>query len=138
MTENQPINLKKRDGALNFWLFLLLFANIIFVVSQVPGVNELFFPFGAILFFMFSAFSGVSSWSSFVPIFIAFAIVSICSVVALFVWRKWGYYTICLVAIASFLTSISVVGILTFGVIVNCVAVVILGILLRAQWNLFR
>jgi hypothetical protein len=139
MTETQPIVLKKRDGALNFWLILLLIANILFLLSQIPFIlNYFFFPWGTMVLAMFSEISGVHSWGSFAPLFVVFSLVSICSIVALFMWKRWGFYALCLVVVASFLISMFVVRVLSFGIIVNGIAIGILGILLRLQWNLFR
>ncbi len=136
MSENQPNQPKKRDGGLTFWLVIILLGNMIFLLSQVPSIRLLFFPLGAILFSFFDGFFGGSPlWS--IPLFIIYTIISICSIIALLMWRKVGFYAICLTAIAAFITSM-VVGILTFGIIVNCASIVILSILLRTEWKLFR
>ncbi len=134
MSENQ---LRKRDGGLTFWLSLILVGNAIFVISQIySDVGFFFFPVGTIFFAVFESFSsGFPLWS--IPLFVAYSIGSICSIVALFTWRKIGFYAICLFAVAAFITGIAT-GVLTLSIIINCVSMGILAILLRTEWKLFR
>ena len=133
MSENQP---KNRSGGLSTWLILILLGNIIFLLSQATTViNSLFPALGLFLFFFYGFFAGSPLWS--IPLFVTYSVVSMCSVIVLFTWRKRGFYAICLATVAAFLTSI-VGGILTFNVLVNCASTLILGILLRAEWNKFQ
>ncbi len=137
MSENQPEQPKKRDGGLAFWLVIILLGNTMFLLSQVPSMRFLFFPLGTILLSIFDVLStgGLPLWS--IPLFIIYSIISTCSIIAVFMWRKLGFYAICLTAIAGFITSI-VAGILTLAIIVNSASIVILSILLRTEWKLFR
>ena len=105
-------------------------------LSNMGRCRFAFFPLGAILsIFVTGFFGGSPLWS--IPLFIAYSVVSICSVIALFTWRKWGFYAVCLTTVAGFLTCF-VTGVLPFGVTVNCAGTFILAILLRTEWNLFR
>jgi hypothetical protein len=133
---------KKLDGGLNFWLMLTLLGNAVFVlgnaiflVSQIE--TDMFFPLGGLLSLFVNAFllGGSPLWS--IPLFITYSLVSICSIIALYMWRKWGFYAICLTTIAGFVTCFGT-GILPFGVLVGCASTVILAILLRTEWSRFR
>ena len=129
MTKNPP---EKRDNVLTVLLVLILLGNAIFVIGHLLEDAFFFFlPISPIYFF----FVGIPVWA--IPLFIIYSIVSICSVIALFAYRKVGFYVFCLSTVAGFITSMAS-GVLTFGVIVNCATTVILAILLRAEWNLYR
>ena len=136
MTQNLP---KKRDRALTFWLILILVGNALFLVSQLAHVWKdiyfLFLPFSAFLFLLSDSSFGIPLWGT--ALFIVYSAVSIGSVAALFRWRKWGFYAICLAAAAAFVTSLFV-GVLSLGIIVNCASTLILGFLLITDWHLFR
>ena len=135
MSENQP---RKRDGGLTFWLSLILAGNILFIISQIYAeISELlFFPIGTILLETFNlVFNGFPLWS--MPLFIAYSVGSICSIVAIFMWRTVGFYAISLIAIVGLLTSMAS-GVLTLSIIANCISIGILAILLRTEWKLFR
>ena len=134
MSEKQP---RKRDRALTFWLILILTGNAIYIVSQIyPDIDFLFFPLGAIFFTVINSFStGFPLWS--IPLFIAYSVGSVCSIIILFMWRKIGFYAICLFAVVGFITSLAS-GVLTLSIIINFVSIGILGILLRSEWKLFR
>jgi hypothetical protein len=141
MSENQPNEPKKRDGGLRTWLVLILLGNAIFLISLLASVWKDFFfvifPFGVILGFFefFSESFLIPLWS--IPFFVIYSAISICSVILLFAWRKWGFYAICIITIAGLVTGI-VSGFLTLGILAGCASIVILGILLRSEWKLFR
>jgi hypothetical protein len=128
---------KKRSGGLTFWLAVILFGNAIFVIAQIwPDAGMLFFPIGPIFFFLFNGFSmGSPVWS--MPLFVVYAIVSLCAIGALFMWRKIGFYAVCLASVAAFLTGVSG-GTLTMAILADCVSTIVLAILLRSEWKLFR
>ena len=141
MSENQRNQPKKRDGGLTTWLYLILLGNAIFFVSLLTYFLKdfffLIFPFG-VIFSLFEFFSGVflfPLWS--IPLFVIYSAISICSVTLLFVWRKWGFYAICITTIAGLITGI-VSGFLTLAILADCIGTVILSVLLRSEWNLFR
>ncbi|MGD6807722.1 MAG: hypothetical protein ACQCN4_12285, partial [Candidatus Bathyarchaeia archaeon] len=87
-------------------------------------------------FFLFNCFSsGSPVWLT--PLFVFYAIVSICAIGALFMWRKIGFYAVCIAAVAAFLTGVAG-GTLTMAILANCISTIILAILLRSEWKLFR
>jgi hypothetical protein len=129
MTENLP---KQRSGTLTLWLTLGLLVNIAFAFSYL----NYFVGFSAIAFFTLSFFTGYPALYS-IPLLTVYSLVSVCSVLALFKFRKWGFYTLILSTAAELATH-AVTGILAAGSIIDIAFVVILFMLLRPQWNLFR
>ncbi|MBI4180699.1 MAG: hypothetical protein HY528_02090 [Chloroflexi bacterium] len=87
--ENIP---KKRNGWLTVWLTLTLIANVIAIfISLLAGGM------------LYGAFPG---WV--LPFYLALAIFNMVCVIALFRWKKWGFWGECVLGVIAFIANISV------------------------------
>jgi hypothetical protein len=134
MSENQP---RIHSGWVTLWILLIVGANVLgilgyVVVAYLLGTNN-------------TAFNNLTSflsvlnaplWVTF--IFITIELVSICSAMALFKWRKWGFFALCVTYSVGFLTNNAIGNSLTFPHILVLFVPVVLYLLLRHEWNLLR
>jgi hypothetical protein len=102
----------------------------------MAGCGYAFLSHWTDVFFFFNSFSfGLPAWL--IPLLVGYALVSVCAICALFMWRKIGFYAVCIAAVAAFLTGVAG-GTLTMAILANCISTIILAILLRSEWKLFR
>jgi hypothetical protein len=132
MSENQP---KQRGTLLTLWLSLLLLANafILFVyilVSFLSATNNPVLNDPEIKNIM-----STPLWN-FILGFI-FEIVVVCSIVALFKWIKWGFYTILILTVAGLTINVAL-GIFTYRSLLPFIGIVVLYLLLRSKWKILR
>ncbi len=123
---------KKRGIWLTVWLILLLLGNInaslnslvmlinIRVVSQIK--TELF--------------SGTLMWMIFVMIFIYFF--NVISLIFLFRWKKWAFFTLCIGYFLIFVIIIFILPILRFNIVWMLFSLGILYVLLRPKWHFLK
>jgi hypothetical protein len=85
---------KKRHGCLSIWLFLSIAFDLVFVVIYLSGSGFSLSP------------KGVPNWA--MPALVTLLILEIICAVALFLWKKWGFWGFCLVNVIGFFINIGI------------------------------
>lgn len=133
MSENQA---KQRGTLLTSWLSLLLLANafILFVyilVGFLSATNNPVLNDPEIR----NIVSTTPLWQFILGSI--FEIVVVCSIVALFKWIKWGFYTILVITVVGLTINVAL-GIFTYRSLLPFLGIVILYLLLRSKWKIMR
>ena len=90
-TDSQPtVTKKSRHGCLTTWLILIIIANIIIPILVVMAVN--------------SNPGKYPGWV--IPLEIIFGVWAVVCALALFMWKKWGFYGFCVGAVATIIIYI--------------------------------
>ena len=137
MTEDQQSNSqeikisqkRKRGIWLTIWLILLLLGNIntsIGVLLNVRAVSQV----------KPELFSGILMWKTYAIIFIAF--LNIISLIFLFLWKRWAFFTLCGGYFLIFVIMIFILPIFGLNGIGMIFALGILYLLLRPKWQLLE
>lgn len=122
--QNQP---KSRGGLLTAWLILVLLANGLMAFTYLGA--------------SYNYAIGVSTpLSNSMPLFLLlifaiFSVLNVCATIALFKWKKWGFYACCLSSAVAFFANISLGVTLAFA---GLFGVLILYLLLRSKWGLLE
>lgn len=82
---------KKRHGCLTAWLILLMIANPVSALIYILGGNS---------------YSYLPGW--YVPLVIILSLLNLTSAIALFKWKKWGFWTISAVTVIMFFINLSI------------------------------
>ncbi len=85
---------KKRHGCLTAWLILML------VVNSITALVYLFMG-GSIR----ESYPHASSWT--IPTLIVLGLFNLSCAVALFQWKKWGFWGICASSVIAFIVNLS-------------------------------
>jgi hypothetical protein len=92
-----PVTSKKRHGCLTAWLLIIILFNIgvtIYTIVVVSSDPEQYY-----------------AWA--MPVQIIFGVWSVICAIAIFMWKKWGFYGFFLGAVAGMITNI-VIGNYTY------------------------
>jgi hypothetical protein len=81
---------KKRHGLLTVWLFLIIVFNIIGIMIAVPKGSP--------------SVTDLPWWQAVISI--VFSLFNIVCAVALFNWKKWGFWGFCASSVATFVINI--------------------------------
>ena len=117
---------KERGALLTVWLLLMLVANIasvmFYFVFEISTVGrQLFLP-------------NVPLWA--IYSFTVLGLLNIVFTMMLFMWRKLGFFALCISAGTAFAVNL-IVGVGVFS-IVGLVSIPILYLILRPKWNLLK
>ncbi len=96
---------KKRNGWLTAWLILIIIANAITLLIYLSGVAS-------------QVLGPMPGW--FIAVAIVLSLFNVICVIALFRWKKWGFWGICVSAIIEFIVNISIgeaVGVTILGLV---------------------
>ncbi|OGS51933.1 MAG: hypothetical protein A3J79_12200 [Elusimicrobia bacterium RIFOXYB2_FULL_62_6] len=105
----QPAIEKQRHGCLTAWLILMLIANSVFALVYIFGAQAL------------KLRAAMPDWAF--PVLALGSLVNAACAVALFWWKKWGFYAFCV-------TSVIALGVnLSTGMSVSQIIVGLLGVL---------
>lgn len=113
---------KKRGILLTIWLILILIDNTVTVLLLNGG-------------FFTSLFPSIPSWAVY-----ALEIATILNVIFatfLFMWKKWAFFAFCGVAGITFIIKL-VVGQGIVSAIFGLLFPIILYLIMRSKWNLFK
>jgi hypothetical protein len=131
MPEDQP---KQRGTLLTLWLVIMMISSAFYAYVYIAITYALVTNNQAIL-----KSYPLNSWT--IPIWAAILfsilnVVNICSVIALFKWRKWGFYTFCVSAAVGVMVNFALgVGPTSvFGLL----GISILGSILVRKWNMLK
>jgi hypothetical protein len=115
---------RERSGCLTAWLILMLIANSGLAFYYLTSGNDLarFFTNASPTVFIILAVLGA---------------VNVASAIALWRWKKWGFYLFIGTAILSIIINLSL-GIPLFNSLLGLVGVGILWYLLNKQWDQFE
>jgi len=132
MSKDQP---KQRGTLLTLWLILLVLANAFvavgyIVIAYLLAIQSSIFndPTNPIYGF------DIPLWA--VMLSSILSIANLVSVVALFKWRKWGFFAFCASTLVAVIENI-VLGSGVFA-LEGFVSIAILYLLLRSKWNLLQ
>ena len=84
----EPQKTKRRHGCLSIWLFLSIAFDLLFMVLYLSGSGFSTSP------------KGVPEWA--MPALVTLLVFEIICAVALFLWKKWGFWGFCLVNVIGF------------------------------------
>jgi hypothetical protein len=132
MSQNQP----KRHGALlTLWLILLVISNAFVAIGYII--------IAYLLSTQSSAFNDPTNpiYGFDIPLWAVIlssilSIVNLGSVIALFKWRKWGFFVFCASTLVAVIESIAL-GSGAFA-LEGFLAIAILYLLLHSKWNLLQ
>ncbi len=115
---------KKRGALLTTWLVIMLIANF----------------FTALSYFIFN--STIASTYPNIPVwmFYLYGVLSLANltfVIFLFMWKRWAFYALCGSAVIAFIMNI-VVGLGIATSIMGLAGPVILYLIMRSRWELFK
>lgn len=107
---------KKRHGCLTAWLGLMIVVNALTALAYLLGSSM-----------MRQAMPNAPAWAF--PVLIVFAVINVVCAVALFQWKKWGFWGVCVSSAAGLVVNLSI-GLSIGSVVLGLVGVAILyGIL---------
>jgi hypothetical protein len=103
-----PGKTKKRHGCLTTWLIIIIIANIIvtFLNAGLLSVTE-----------------KVPGWA--IPVYAIIGVFNVVCAIALFMWKKWGFYGFCASAIVAIIANIAM-GVNPFSAISSVIGIAIL------------
>jgi hypothetical protein len=127
MLQSQP---KQFGALLTVWLILVILANVATALIYILLGYGLAIGNALVVEF----FGSIPLWAT--VVFSVFSVVNVCAAVALFKWRKWGFYAFCIsAAVALTVNLVLGLGVLAFG---GLASLVILYLLLRSKWSLLH
>ena len=114
---------RKRGTVLTVWLVFLILANAVGAIRSVLLILSITtVPFS------------VPLWESYESIVVSVLIVV--SLIAMLMWKKWGFYMFCAILVLGFAVNLIVgVGVFSFF---GLIEIVITYLLLRSIWSLFE
>ncbi len=96
------MTLRQRHGCLTAWLIFMI------IVSSLGALGSLFFAINPNLYDPIAAQQSTSNLSSAFIVLTLISIFDIICAIALFRWKKWGFYGILGVSVVSFIISLSI------------------------------
>ena len=116
---------KKRGASLTIWLILLFSGNVntflgLFSRRKIMG----------------EFFNGVGAYSLYFNITLLLIILNIASIIFLFFWKKWAFFSLCIGYLLIFILSTIMVPLMGIYLGIGLVfAISVLYILLRPKWE---
>ncbi len=95
-----PVKPKQRHGCLTAWLIFIIVACALFIILYLAGSA------------LISETLDLAGWV--IPVLIILLLVEIACAIALFMWKKWGFWGFCAIAVFSFIINMALgLGIVT-------------------------
>jgi hypothetical protein len=115
LKDSFQINQRKRHGCLTVWLVIIILFSLAAIIIVIPKGNP-------------NLPDILPGWV--VAISITFSLLNIVFAVALFMWKKWGFWGFCAVAVVDFTISIIAGELFIFSLVGLCLRLFILYIAL--------